>query len=217
MDTDLPAAARATTASGGGIVVSELTVRYQGTAQPAIANISCEVRPGTGLCVTGPEGAGKSTLIRALVGLVPPLRGTISILGGSPQLPALRTQIGYAPDRLPFPRGLRVSDAVHLVGAIRGVTDAPGLALEQVGLPPDDRRVISSLELGEVRRVSLACAISGSPRALILDDPWEYPETVDVIRRALADGATIVVGTLDPGGFPKLLGATLTLAEGVPV
>jgi ABC-type multidrug transport system ATPase subunit len=86
-----------------------------------------------------------------------------------------------------------------------------------VGLPPHDRRIIWALELGEVRRVSLACAITGSPRALILDDPWEYPETVDVIRRALADGVTIVVGTLDPGGFPKLLGATLTLAQGAPV
>jgi ABC-type multidrug transport system ATPase subunit len=217
VDADPPAAAQTTTPSGDGIVVSELTVRYQGTAEPAIANISCEVRPGTGLCVTGPEGAGKSTLLRALVGLVPPLRGSVSVLGGSPQMPALRTQIGYAPDRLPFPRGLRVSDAVRLVGAIRGVTDAPALALEQVGLPPHDRRIIWALELGEVRRVSLACAITGSPRALILDDPWEYPETVDVIRRALADGVTIVVGTLDPGGFPKLLGATLTLAQGAPV
>lgn len=199
-----------------GIIVSELTVRYQGTAEPAIIGISCAVGPGKGLCVTGPEGSGKSTLIRALVGLVPPTRGTVSVLGGAPQLPAVRTQIGYSPDRLPFPRGMRVLDAIRLVGAIRGTADAPSAALEQVGLPPDDRRVISTLELGEVRRVSLACAITGSPRALLLDDPWEYPETVDVIRRALSDGVVVVVGTLDPGGFPDLLGATLTLAEGRP-
>lgn len=217
MGTDLPAAVPTANPTDNEIVVSDLTVRYQGTAEPAIAGVSFQVRSGAGLCLTGPEGSGKTTLIRALVGLVPPTRGTIRILGGSPQEPALRTHVGYAPDRLPFPRGLRVTDAVRMIGAIRGVTDAPSVALEQVGLAPDDRRVISTLELGDIRRVSLACAITGSPRALILDDPWEYPETVEVIQRALSAGVLIVVGTLDPGGFPTLLGATLTLADGTSV
>jgi ABC-type multidrug transport system ATPase subunit len=90
-------------------------------------------------------------------------------------------------------------------------------ALERVGLQPGDRRLISSLDLGEVRRVSLACAITGAPRALVLDDPWEFPETVEVIRSARADGVAVVVGTPDPGGFPALLGATLALVDGAAV
>jgi len=199
-----------------GVLVSDLTVRYQGTSEAAITGISCDVRPGTGLCVTGTEGAGKSTLIRALVGLVRPGRGTVSVIGGSPQLPAVRQQIGYGPERMPFPRGMRAVDAVRLVGAIRGAGEAADDALERAGLPAGDRRLISSLELGDVRRVSLACAITGAPRILVLDDPWEYPETVEVIRAALADGVAVVVGTPDPGGFPALLGTTLTLVDGVP-
>jgi ABC-type multidrug transport system ATPase subunit len=197
-----------------GILVTGLTVRYQGTTEPAITDISCDVPPGGGLCVTGGEGAGKSTLIRALVGLVPAVRGTVSVLGGSPQLPAIRHRVGYGPERMPFPRGMRVSDAVRLVGAIRGTDEGVDPALERVGLPSGDRRLISSLELGEVRRVSLACAITGAPRVLLLDDPWEFPETLEVIRSARADGVPVVVGTPDPGGFPALLGATLTLVDG---
>ncbi len=195
-------------------MVTGLTVRYQGTSEPAITDISCDVPPGGGLCVTGPEGAGKTTLIRALVGLVPPGRGTISIMGGSPQLPAIRRQVGYGPERMPFPRAMRVRDAVRLVGAIRGTAEDPDIALERAGLPTGDRRVIATLDLGEVRRVSLACAITGGPRVLVLDDPWEYPETVEVIRSARADGVAVVVGTPDPGGLPALLGATLTLVDG---
>lgn len=213
MPADRPPAA-APGAADGGIVVTELTVRYQGTPEPAIQAISCRVAPGAGLCVAGPEGAGKSTLVRALVGLVAPVRGQVAVLGSSPRLPAVRRRIGYAPDRLPFPNGMRVRDAVRLVGAIRGTDESPDVALERVGLPAADHRVISSLALGDVRRVSLACAITGMPEVLILDDPWEYPETVQVIRDARAAGATVLVASPDPGGYPDLLGATLTLAEG---
>jgi ABC-type multidrug transport system ATPase subunit len=199
-----------------GILATDLTVRYPGTAEAAITSISCDVAPGSGLCVTGNEGAGKTTLIRALVGLVRPGRGSVSVRGGSPQGPAVRKQIGYGPERMPFPRGMRVIDAVRLVGAIRGTDEDANLALQRVGLPADDRRLISVLELGEVRRLSLACAITGTPPVLVLDDPWEYSETMEVIRTALADGTAVVVGTPDPGGFPALLGRTLTLADGAP-
>lgn len=216
MGTEPPPQDRADAPPHAGIVVTGLTVRYRGTAEPAISEVSVDVAPGAGLCVTGGEGAGKTTLIRALVGLVPPGRGIISVLGQSPQLPAIRHRVGYGPERMPFPRGMRVGDAVRLIGAIRG-TDAPvDGALERVGLPAGDSRLIAGLELGDVRRVSLACAIIGSPRILVLDDPWEFPETVEVIRSARADGIAVLVGTPDPGGFPDLLGATLTLVDGSP-
>ncbi len=216
MGTEPPPQDPAAAPPHDGILVTDLTVRYQGTSEAAITGISCDVPPGTGLCVTGTEGAGKSTLIRALVGLVSPGRGSVSILGGSPQLPVVRHRVGYGPERMPFPRGMRVIDAVRLVAAIRGADEDPNRALSRAGLPDGDRRLISSLELGEVRRVSLACAITGGPRVLVLDDPWEYAETVEVIRTALADGVAVVVGTPDPGGFPALLGTTLTLVDGVP-
>jgi ABC-type multidrug transport system ATPase subunit len=199
-----------------GIVVTDLAVRYQGTPEPAIAGLSLDVAPGHGLCVTGGEGSGKTTLVRALVGLVAPVRGAVRIGGANPLEAAVRRGVGYGPERMPFPRGLRVVDAVRLVAAVRGTDQPPGVALERAGLPPDDRRLITRLELGDVRRASLACAIVGDPHVVVLDDPWEFPETVDVIRTALASGRAVVVATPDPGGFPDLLGARLDLAAGVP-
>ncbi len=197
-----------------GIIVRQLTVRYQGTATPAITDITCDVAPGAGLCISGPEGSGKTTLIRALVGLVPPTQGSISVLGSSPRDPQLRRRIGYAPDRLPFPRGMRVIDALRIIGAIRGTDASIADTLTEVGLQPIDRRIIDGLELGDIRRVSLACAIHGSPELLILDDPWEYPETMDIIERARTAGTTIIIASPDPGGFPDLVGAHLILEAG---
>jgi ABC-type multidrug transport system ATPase subunit len=200
-----------------GLVVDDLTVRYQGTPDPAISGVSLAVAPGSGLCVTGDEGSGKTTLIRAVVGLVAPGRGSVVVRGGSPRLPEIRRQIGYGPERLPFPRGMRVIDAVRLVASIRGA--APGgvnEALTRAGLEAGDRRTITSLDLGDIRRTSLACAIVGRPPVLALDDPWEFEETVTVITEAMDDGATVIVASPDPGGFPQLLGRTLTLDPGVP-
>ena len=132
-------------------------------------------------------------------------------------MPVIRRQIGFGPERLPFPRGMRIIDAVRLVAAIRGATPKGGdEALVRAGLTAGDRRTISSLDLGDIRRTSLACAIVGRPQILVLDDPWEFEETVTVITEALSEGATVIVATPDPGGFPQLLGHTLTLEPGVP-
>jgi ABC-type multidrug transport system ATPase subunit len=198
-----------------GIVVTDLAVRYQGTPEPAISGISLDVRPGHGLCVTGGEGSGKTTLVRALVGLVTPVRGAVRVGGANPLDAPVRRGIGYGPERMPFPRGLRVIDAVRLVAAVRGAEEPPGAALERAGLPPDDRRLITSLELGDVRRASLACASVGEPGILVLDDPWEFPETVALIRAALGAGRAVVVTSPDPGAFPDILGARLDLTAEV--
>jgi len=200
------------------LAAEDLTVRYQGTPEPAVSGVTLRVEAGAGLVVTGPEGCGKTTIVRALVGLVPPTSGNVTVLGASPADPAVRRRVGYCPERRAFPSGMRVAEAVDLVVRLRGApVDAAAAALRAAGLPAGDRRTVRRLDLEDVRRLSLACALAGDPQALVLDDPWEFPETVEALGAARARGAAVLVATPDPGGFPALLGATLTLTEeGVP-
>lgn len=193
-------------------------MHYQGGPDPALRGVSIRVPVGEGLVVTGPEGCGRTTLVRALVGLVRPTAGSVTVLGGSPADSAVRRRVGYAPQSTPFPRTQRAGDALALVADIRGVPRADiASAARRVGLEADLRTRVGGLEMEDVRRLSLACAVMGDPEALVLDDPWEFPETVDILTAALSRGATVLVATPDPGGFPVLLGHTVTLDAGVVV
>ncbi|MFN8122670.1 MAG: ATP-binding cassette domain-containing protein [Thermoleophilia bacterium] len=201
------------------IAVTDLEVRYQGGPEPALRGVTLSVPAGSGLVVTGPEGCGRTSLVRAVVGLVTPSAGSVEVLGGSPVMdPSIRRRVGYGPEKHPFPSVMRAAEAVRLVAAVRGVPrDAASEVLERVGLEaPQDRR-IDRLEVEDVRRLSLACAVVGDPEVLVLDDPWEFPETVEILSAAAARGATILVATPDPGGFPALLGPVVTLEAGVLV
>jgi ABC-type branched-subunit amino acid transport system ATPase component len=88
-------------------------------------------------------------------------------------------------------------------------------AIEEAGVEHPDTRV-ESLEVEDVRRTSLACALIGEPDLLVLDDPWEFPETTAAIRRAMARGAAVLAASKDPGGLPALLGASMHLVDGAP-
>lgn len=110
---------------------------------------------------------------------------------------------------------MRVSEALGLVAALRGVPRSEVVpTLERCGIATAVGRRIHALEPEEVRRLSLACALIGDPEGIVLDDPWEFPETVAALARALDRGATVLVASPDPGGFPALLGRTLTLIDG---
>lgn len=207
--------AEASPAPEGALLTDALTVRYQGTPEPAIRDVTLAVKAGEGLVVTGPEGCGKSTVVRALVGLAPITGGSVEVLGGTPVDPAIRRRVGYCPEGRPFPRTMRPTEAVELVAALRCADGAAArAALEEAGLSPGERRPVGALEIEDVRRLSLACALVGAPEVLVLDDPWEFPETVAALRAAMQRGAAVLVATPDPGGYPALLGATLTLDEG---
>jgi len=197
------------------LAVRELEVVYQRGGEPAVTGVTVTVSAGHGLLLSGGEGAGKTTLLRAVLGLTP-FAGEVTVLGGRPGDPATATRVGYAPQGRAFMEGHTPRGVVRLVAAIRagrGVADVAEDALERAGLP-GSRRGVRVLDVEERRRVALACAITGAPDLLVLDDPWEFPETVLEIRAALARGAAVLAATHLPGGFPAVLGATLDLPGG---
>ncbi|MCU0306581.1 MAG: ATP-binding cassette domain-containing protein [Thermoleophilia bacterium] len=212
------------TAPGDGapapvVRVRDLEVRYQRGAQAAVSGVGFELAPGEGLLLTGGPGAGKTSVLRAVLGLVETPVPRVMVFDRRPGDEAAMRRVGYAPQRWPFTRGLRAGEVATLACRLKGLDDpaaAAADAMRRAALTDPTARV-ERLEIEDVRRLCLACAIAGTPDLLVLDDPWEFPETEREVRDALARGAAVLAASADPGGLPALLGRTLELADGAPV
>lgn len=154
-------------ASGGGL---------------ALDNVSFDVMPGERLGVLGPNGGGKSTLIKITLGLLTPRPGEVSVAGLSPLEACRRGMIGYVPQRveseLRFPVSAFDVAAMPLalrVPAWRGLSaeerSAVMRSLELVGAAELSSRPIGALSGGQLQRVMIARALVTRPRILLLDEP----------------------------------------------
>lgn len=138
-----------------------------------VEDVSFDVAPG---CVTGflgPNGSGKTTVIRMLTGLISITRGSASVLGVDvASAPAsLRAEIGYLPGVLGLPKNRTVREHLRFLSLMRRVDVMPrALELcERLGLSPDVR--IGSLSKGTRQKVGVVQAFMHEPRVLILDEP----------------------------------------------
>ncbi|MGE0026956.1 MAG: ATP-binding cassette domain-containing protein [Thermoleophilia bacterium] len=198
------------------IAAEGVDVRYHGGPEPAVRDVSFTLRPGEGLMVSGPAGAGKTSLLRGILGLVAH-RGRLEVLGGLPGGPGMLGRAGYGPQGVGFAAGLRVDETARLVACLRGGGSAEGAAaLEAAGLSYVAGWRTSRLDAEGWRRLSLAVAVAGDPELVLLDDPWVLRETIAVIRAARERGAAVVVAARRPAGLAPLLGRRITLRDGVP-
>jgi iron complex transport system ATP-binding protein len=181
-----------------------VTVRHPRASADALHEVSLDLGRGALIVVAGPNGAGKSTLFRAMLGLVTPVRGEVTLHGvavGAWRRDAFARLVGAVPQRddQPFPQ--RVDEAVLLGRWSRlGAFGQPGLvdqaAIHRAMLDTDisslAARRTDTLSGGEWQRVRLARALAGEPDYLLLDEP---ATSLDVahemamleVLRALAD------------------------------
>ena len=142
--------------------------------RPAIENITLSVRPGERLGILGPNGGGKSTLLKLTLGLLRGYSGAIRVFGVSPEQARGRRLIGYVPQRveseLAFP--LSVRQVVHMAAASgsAGRKDVEE-SLALVGASDLADRPIGKLSGGQLQRVMIARALAGKPKLLLLDEP----------------------------------------------
>lgn len=167
-----------------------VTVAYQQSV--AIEDVSFELKQGEFLGIIGPNGSGKTTLLRAVLGLVRPASGTISVLGATGRdVARVRRQIGYVPQRRAldpqFPISVRGAVAMGLyptLGAFRRPTAGERARVEQaliaVGLAESADHVAGHLSGGQQQRLLIARALVHEPRMLLLDEPTS---AVDVATR----------------------------------
>ena len=151
-------------------------------SQTVLDCVTFDVHHGEFVALTGPNGAGKSTLLRILLGLLPPLAGTVEVFGASPRDLRDRWRIGYVPQRSVLPENLPATvEEVVATGRLarRGWSRRPGPAdreavshaLESVLVDDLRRRRMHELSGGQQQRVLIAKAFASEPDLLILDEP----------------------------------------------
>jgi ABC-2 type transport system ATP-binding protein len=193
----------------------------------ALDGVTLRVRRGEIYGLLGPNGAGKTTLIRAIVGLIAPKSGTVTVLGRKlPNLDVLR-EIGYMTQQAALYPGLSVEENVRFFAAINGVHTGVKDALDVVDLYGRRGSVVATLSGGMRQRCSLACALVHRPKLLLLDeptvgvDPQLRVELWEQFRRLAAAGTTIIVSShvMDEAERCQRLGLIQygrLLAEGSP-
>jgi ABC-2 type transport system ATP-binding protein len=196
----------------------------------AVHELSLELSQGSFLGLLGRNGAGKSTTLKMVTGLVPPTSGTIRLLGVdlSKDPLAAKRLIGTMPEDMGLLDQLTGNQFVRFVGRMRGLDDATidarrGEVFEMLDLANDAARgtLIADYSFGMKKKVALTAALLHGPRILFLDEPFEGidPVTSRTIKELLlaqnARGVTIVLTTHILEVVEKLCPLVAILSDGV--
>ena len=153
---------------------SEVVKRFKGAPQPALDGVSVTIEPGKITGLVGPDGAGKTTLIRLLAGLLEPDSGEVTIEGRAPA--EALDLLGYMPQRFGLYEDLTVRENLHLYAELRALADSERDAtferlLAFTDLARFQDRLAGNLSGGMKQKLGLACTLVKTPRLMLLDEP----------------------------------------------
>jgi len=186
------------------VALHGVTKRFGGTE--ALSAVSWSVTGGEMFGLIGPDGAGKTTAIRLMAGLLHPDEGQVTVLGLDPiaEHRALTGAVGYLSQRFSLYGDLSVDENVAFFAEIHGVTayrDRRDRLLAMTGLTPFRSRLADKLSGGMKQKLALACTLVHQPRLLLLDepttgvDPMSRREFWKLLSEFLAQGLTILMTT----------------------
>ncbi|WIE67570.1 ATP-binding cassette domain-containing protein [Curtobacterium sp. MCLR17_054] len=207
--------------SGASISVQDFVMRFGD--RNVVDGLSFDVAPGETFGLLGSNGPGKTTTIRALLGITTPTAGTLTI-DGRPYRPATGG-IGYLPEERGLYRKESVIDVMTYFGRLRGLRGAEATAwsmdyLARVGLADRAKLRVDKLSGGQQQKVQLGITIMDQPRLLILDEPTKGLDPVnrrlllDLVDERKADGATVVLVTHHMDEVERLCDRILLLKDG---
>jgi ABC-2 type transport system ATP-binding protein len=185
------------------IRVENLTRRFGDFV--AVDHINFDVHQGEVVGYLGPNGSGKTTTIRMLLGLLEPSDGKATVLGfdAFKQSEEVRTRAGYMSQKFAIYDDLTVLENLTFYGGVYGITDKARIkqTLELVGLTGHDSTLTRSLSAGWRQRLALGIALVHSPKLLFLDEPTSGVDPTarrafwDLIYQLAESGVTILVTT----------------------
>lgn len=196
-------------------VMSVQKVSFAYGENKILDRISFEVKPGDYVGIVGPNGGGKTTLLRIMLGLLKPAEGEVLLLGKPIRNSEIRHQIGYVPQRaagddFAFPASVAevvMSGRTPVRGMLGGRTKADLAAVKRAMKTADvmhlSHRRIGMLSGGERQRVLIARALAAEPAVLMLDEPTAAVDALSqetfyaFLRKLHSEGLTIVIVSHD--------------------
>ena len=195
--------------------------------RPAVQDLSLSLQRGQVLGLLGINGAGKSTTLSMIAGALRPDSGRITLDGKDflehPEL--ARSWLGWLPERAPLWPELTVSEHLNAHGRLRGLAGAAlrqarEAIIERLELQPLARRLAGVLSQGQRQRLGLACALLHRPALLVLDEPANALDPVQVaalrglIREQAAAGTAVILSTHLLGEVTAVCDRVAILHEG---
>ncbi|EYU15702.1 ATP-binding cassette domain-containing protein [Photorhabdus aegyptia] len=160
------------------IKLAKVEKTFPNLSHPAVSSLTAEIYGGSVTGLVGPDGAGKTTLIRMLAGLLKPDSGSIAIMGLDPIKDGVqvRFELGYMPQKFGLYEDLTVLENLNLYADLRGVLgDERKKTYEQLltftDLTRFTGRLAGKLSGGMKQKLGLACTLLGKPKVLLLDEP----------------------------------------------
>lgn len=185
------------------VYVDNLTRRFGDFV--AVDHVSFEVNQGEVVGYLGPNGSGKTTTIRMLLGLLAPSEGQATVLGFDAfrQSEQVRAQVGYMSQKFAIYDDLTVWENLQFYGGVYGITQKARIqeTLAHVGLSGHESTLTRALSGGWRQRVALGIALVHSPKLLFLDEPTSGVDPTarrafwDLIYDLASEGVTIMVTT----------------------
>ena len=185
------------------VYVENLTRRFGDFV--AVDHVSFEINPGEIVGYLGPNGSGKTTTIRMLLGLLSPSEGNATVLGFDAyrQTEEVRARVGYMSQKFAIYDDLTVWENLQFYGGVYGITDRARInqTIAHVGLSGHETSLTRELSVGWRQRLALGIALVHNPKLLFLDEPTSGVDPTarrafwDLIYDLAAEGVTILVTT----------------------
>ena len=188
------------------IAVSELTKRFPGVL--AVDRLSFSAAPGEIFGLVGPDGAGKTTTLRMLAGVLPPDQGSARVAGcdvvDDPE--GVKNHISYMPQRFGLYDDLTVEENIRFYADLFGVTrrhreQRAARLLAASGMSEFRHRLAGKLSGGMKQKLGLTCALIHTPQVILLDEPTLGVDPISrrdfwrILYELLAEGVTILIST----------------------
>ena len=192
--------------SGTAPVIETRGLERRFGGAPAVESLDLSVARGELFCIVGPDGAGKSTTIRLLTGILEPTGGTGTVLGHDlgTEGDAIRTMVGYLSQAFTLYGDLTVDENIEFFATLHGVRDYSRRReelLDFTRLSPARKRLAAQLSGGMKKKLALACTLIHTPAIVFLDepstgvDPVSRGEFWSILSDILAQDITVVLTT----------------------